>query len=100
MKDEITFKEEYWDNSELRYKLGYLNGKQHGEQLSYWSNGKLMIKSQYLNDKQHGEQLCYHNNGKLWYKDYYINGVEVSEEEWLEYNKPQHETQFLTDLYV
>ena len=76
MEDKITFKEDYHNNGELAYKTHYLNGKKHGE------------------------QLVYYHNGKLWYKCYFINDKKVSEEEWLEYSKPQYETQFLTDMYV
>tara|TARA_B110000858_G_C17432295_1_gene305987 strand:+ start:249 stop:560 length:312 start_codon:yes stop_codon:yes gene_type:complete len=99
-QDKITFEEEYYDNGQLRYKWQYLNYKIHGDQFDYYSNGKLNYKTQYLNDKPHGEQLRYHKNGKLWYKSYCINGKKVSEKEWIEYIKPQHDTQFLTDLYV
>lgn len=98
-ENEITFKEHYWSNGQLRYKYQYLNGKKHGEQSGYYRNGELCYKEQYLMGEKHGEQLSYHN-GELCYKEYYIKGEKVSEEEWIKYNKPEHDTQFLTDLYV
>ena len=86
-QDKITFKEEYWDNGQLKYKEQYLNGNQHGEQLGYYYNGQLHYKFQYLNGNKHGEQLGYYEGGKLWYKDYYINDNYVSYEEWIKYNR-------------
>ncbi len=100
MKDKITFKEDYYINGQLMHKSRYLNGKRHGEQIGYYSNGKLRYKFQFPNGEKHGEQIGYWDDGKLSYKSYYIKGDEVSEEEWLEYNTPQHHTQFLTDMYV
>ena len=88
MEDKITFEEVYYcENDKLWYKTQFLNGLKHGEELTYWFNGKLDYKRQYLNGKLHGEQLSYHFDGKLWYKEYYINGDEVSQGEWIKYNR-------------
>ena len=100
MEDNIKVKERYYNNGKLRYKHQYLMGKPHGEQLYYYDNGNLEYKDQYLKGKRHGEQLIYNSNGELWFDYYYIGGKEVSKEEWIGYIKPQHQTQFLTDLYV
>ncbi len=105
MEDKITFEEVYYDNNNnLAYKFQHLNGKRHGEQLGWNIDGKLWYKGQYLNGLKHGEQMCYEYSGNLlfdWCHDYYINGKKVSKEEWLEYKTPQqHQTQFLTDMYV
>ena len=99
-EDEIEFKEVYYSNGQLDYKHQFLRGKKHGEQLGYFSNDEIMYKHQYVNGELHGGQLGYHCNGELRYKEYYINDKRVLEKEWLEYNTPQHQTQFLTDLYV
>ena len=100
MEDKIEVKEGYYNNGQLKYKYQSLNDKYHGEQLSYWDTGQLSYKHQLFNGKYHGEQLSYYGNGRLYYRDFYINDRKVSEEEWLEHNKAQHNTQFLTDMYV
>jgi len=70
------------------------------DKITFQKNGKLIYKNQFLNGKQHGEQLGYDYNGQLCHKYQYINDKEVSKKEWLDYSKPQHQTQFLTDMYV
>jgi antitoxin component YwqK of YwqJK toxin-antitoxin module len=62
----------------------------HGIQIGYY-NDQIHYKHNYINGKQHGEQILYYENDQIrykhYYKKYYINGSEVSQEEYLAYDR-------------
>jgi antitoxin component YwqK of YwqJK toxin-antitoxin module len=62
-------------------------GQLHGIQIGYWSNGQIWYKTNYINGNKHGERIGYYNDGKIMYKHNYINGREVSQEEWIAYER-------------
>jgi antitoxin component YwqK of YwqJK toxin-antitoxin module len=62
-------------------------GQLHGIQIGYHSNGKIAYKENYINGNKHGDHIGYYSNGKIIHKKIYINGEQVSQEEWLAYER-------------
>jgi antitoxin component YwqK of YwqJK toxin-antitoxin module len=77
----------YYDNGQIRCKSNYINGEYHGELIVYYSNGQVLGKENYINGKPHGEHIEYYSNGQFMRKWNYINGREVSQEEWIAYER-------------
>ena len=60
----------YHDNSQLRQKGNYINGKEDGLHESYHENGQLRSKWNYIDGKvEDGLRESYHDNGQLWSKE-------------------------------
>ena len=67
---------EYYDNGELLYDGGYLNGKRNGKGKEYDLDGKLIFEGEYLNDlKWNGKGKEYYDNGKLLFEGEYLNDL-------------------------
>jgi antitoxin component YwqK of YwqJK toxin-antitoxin module len=77
----------YWnDNGVKMCETPYVNGKEHGIMTWWWyRNGQKLGEIPYVNGKRHGIVTWWHENGDVDVCFYYINGIEVTKEEWEEY---------------
>lgn len=75
------------NQTKVRKKMYYQNGKQEGDEIEYFLNGQVKRKAYYLNDMLYGRDICYYNNQSLKYdyfwrndnlfglqKEYFMNG--------------------------
>jgi len=58
-----------------------------GEHIEYYLSGEIKYKYFYLDGKLHGESIYYFKSGKIYLKSLYIYGDDVTELEWLCYNR-------------
>jgi len=78
---------EYFNSGEIFSKNSILCGKYNGESIDYYKSGEIKYKCFYIDGNLHGEYIRYYSNGEITYKYYYIYGDDVTELEWLCYNR-------------
>jgi len=77
---------EYYDSGEIYYRCFYLGGERHGESIYYYISGEIGTKCNFIGGKLHGESISY-DYGEIFYKSYYLNDIEITEFEWISYNR-------------
>jgi antitoxin component YwqK of YwqJK toxin-antitoxin module len=71
--------EDFYNNSNLRTRGNYTNGKKIGLWEEWYENGKLKSRMEYLEGKKIGRLDTYHPNGQLKGRVNYVDGKEDGE---------------------
>ncbi len=66
---------QYYDSGGIQFKVNYVDGKKHGEEIWYHENGVIMEKVNYVDDVQQGEQINYSDSGAIIAKRNFLDGM-------------------------
>lgn len=58
----------------IRLKKNYLDGKQHGNEITYYTNGKISTIKRFILGKQDGVEKCFYRGGQLKYIERWKEG--------------------------
>lgn len=81
-KNEIIYKDdkiyngtycEYYENTNVKSEVTYVNGMKEGIRKDYYEDGKIKFEIIYVNDMKNGVLLEYDTNGNVILEEYYIN---------------------------
>jgi len=77
----------YFRSGDIESKSWYLDGKRNGEYIKYFISGDIKCKCNYIDGEVHGEYIYYYINGEVECKYYYICSNEITELDWISYNR-------------
>ena len=62
-------------NGSIHIKRNYLDGKQHGNEITYYANGKIKLIRRFILGKQNGVEKCFYRAGQLKYIERWKEGA-------------------------
>jgi antitoxin component YwqK of YwqJK toxin-antitoxin module len=90
------YRKELYENKQLSFVAGYLNGMQHGNSTSFYPNGQLRFIRMYKENKSFGKHFGYWENGNQKFEFYYLNDKrEGINKQWYITGKPYAFLNFL-----
>ena len=89
------YSEDISQNSNMRCRCTFVNGRQHGVHEQWFPSGQIYVVENYVHDERHGIQQRWHENGQLELQYFTINGRNDGlEQQWNKQGILEHEQPF------
>lgn len=72
----------YYEGDNLREKIGFKDGVEHGQYIFYHSNGKVESVTNYENGAIQGTVIGHYDNGEVMFEWNYVDGNRVGVQRW------------------